>query len=43
MLSDKKNIFALAKSDLWPAAPLKLEDIMSAQKNYKIIGIAIPR
>lgn len=43
MLSDKKNIFALTKSDLWPAVPLKLEDIMSAQKNYKIIKIAIPR
>lgn len=43
MLSDKKNTFALTKSDLWTAAPIKLEDIMSAQKNYKIIKIAIPR
>lgn len=43
MLSDKKNIFALTKSHLWPAAPQKLEDIMSTQKNYKIIKIAILR
>lgn len=43
MLSEKKNIFALTKSDLWPASPLKLEDIMSAEKNYKIIKIAILR